>query len=1791
MINVPQHFVHTATPSYTTHTPQKTNTPPNLETVGSQPPSASKLRPVLLRTRRDLQNPVVEPDPFKASARQFADALVKQGDGQLAVSLGIALVRRQLASENSQTIDAPDKLAVPPTSTFGQAWSELADTLESEPFKSFAEAKLIDITQLLISETGGLYENAKDGRHARFFAHDHPEWSAVSAAVLAAAKKLKSKAYPAVSFYGREHASAYNIAGYYALSVVGLDRNSMLSTAGQLLRDGSFDTLSSSDPLDAPIKQKQSEARQRIAALPSSALLPILEKIAPSTVEQKVQQADQAMAQLASRGMMKLLPETSDYQTSVNLEDLPKYSSYVQTGEYLLKALNGKTSSTFTQENNVDPTSMRINPVSGEMMGTVKGVNTTFTLNDVSGWYEVWNEIKEAVQLMAAGSRDDVTYPDSTSAPLYKVLDFYNEPSPHQALDVTRQLASTLGRIDEMNQNQGFKALVGAAPTDPDSIAVRQRQQAVIRQLIGTPLTLSPLETLGAAVKANLPTPVDIQKNPDEVFARAESEMATTVQSAMLELQTHPDQITSKIIQPIPPMSLPGHCLDYLNKALKGRGFTAWAREQNIDLTSLRYDPTDNALIGKVKGVDQRFTDTDFAQKHPKYFDALTHVLNAASQFAKAGQTIPLPHTAISGLPYPWIANLYGLSDAPGSTVFNQQMALMGRTQQFPTQSDEPQKTVSRLDRQKTALGDSNDRYQLIRLMKNWSAKSNLSRFVVDPDSTHHPKSVTTVAAFLSHNGWYPIQSKADNDNLLAALQAQVPQPPPLGNLWGFLSTQLPLSNTQRSKVAEFVKSVIGANNTLLNYLASNVTDLSNAPEKALEQLLTSDKAIELATQLQTKMQGASTPTSLKQWLLTALVLELDPTAGTQHKTLAGTDLAGNDNAGRSTLFIHDRFNQHLTANKNIPSHLAPVVSHLLLSGAGPHLLVKDVPKKVTLGSPEWFNFTAAVNQIEWKAPGATASMTYQQVMGNYNIQPISALEAQIKSYAQMNPLLDWAALNNKVNKNTYTLQQLKDSQQKLQAQTNRTAEAVRWLSTAEAPNRRDMALKVLKEKLGPDIDYEKRFMLENEFAGVISGDHYSLVEIYEAGRLDESWMQEGSHVDFDSLRKKAKEPGFPVINEEFDKAIKEDFNLRRRHTRTLFEDMLKKLPVEEHKSLLYGDVEFLNVEGAGSGMVITSVYNGVRRDFAVYPTWGQIVRIADIDPATPRGQKVSLDIDAEAFKSGTEPKTGVKSDVVLRSTERRLLDDNNEPWPLEVSFPAHKENDALSPNYVSGRLSKLANAMIDSTYLNKAEFVNLHRNWSSNTLETATEPSDFFKALWHSLPGTSSLEDLYHGQFAKAAVDLAIDAAIMIATEGAGKLWGLAKTAASWGAAKVAEGFIEKFGAKETESIALRDMSAASTSESINTARRLQGFGGEVTTPENVADGFISSAGARNPIKVSAMYKDDGWYAYNARTLEAEGAVLEGFVPEGLNKNPLFGKLPAEIEAEQALMKTFENKVIEARKEANYQKGYDALTLGNIEGYTPNMGAASIRKLIAHSNFNAEQIGSLFRQIEIIELDHFQRVSEAFMREMNSVGATVRPMPQSFHLALTRIYSPGECAGLSTAMAMAIMEGSENTLLDNLAIAAAKPSVVENAKFLNNIEKLENTMMFNNTLHGNGGALVPFDGIVKKMSEAKETTAWLVSEDGHAMTAGVRIDPAKIKKPIWFFYEPNFGLAIFDSKNKMKAGMRKLLKTGPIGTSHLHYGTPSKPIYGTSTFNPDNLKKQNWSIEDVKKLSQPIGN
>jgi len=1469
--------------------PQKTYAQVIQQILESQPPSAPNGHSLFPRSRRDLQNPTSSPSPRQAALQKFADALVESGDRQLAIGVANSLVlQRQVAENGFSSSAAEHNVTVPPDSTFGQAWAELADALHSEPFKSFAEARRIDISKLFISPDGTLTVTGVH-RDVNFYPHRDTDWAGASTAVLAAVKKVAGRSF-AVAFVDRNHADAYTVAQFYGLNLGHIKNGDTLFAIGQLFRDGTFKSLISSDPLYAtryaPIKQHQQTASQRIADLPQAQLNQRLAALAPQPASKAVEEADRELAQRCSQALLKLLPESQDaaIEVSILVNDIPEYSTFNQVRNNLLDALHGETFKAFMVEENLDPTSVRINPDRSELTGKVDGVDTTFTLNDLSSWTDAWVEIMNAVKAWAAGSNVDVQYPSTTSPKLYDLMRFYNEPIPREISSresgwLEQRFTSHLGRVANMIRNNGFRALVSPSANDSNSQDVRKRQQAVIQQLTEQPPTRSPLETLAATVQTHADAPVENAELPVGDVPSPENALAVAVHRKMLLVKADVTQAATTMIDAIPAESLFGQWWDYLGKALKARGFTEWAHKNHVDLASLRFDPADNALIAKANGVDTRFNAADFPKKNPEHFDALRYVLSAAQSFTAQGRPITLAHTDNSA-PFKLVCNFYGISTYYASSAFARTLQVMGSARQFAQPVENPERIVSWLNRQKTELGDSNDRYVLITQLKAGILNNDDVRLTVDAQSSHQPKGVKTLGAYLSDNGWKVPTTQADLDNLLLALRTPVPQAPPLGNYWGFLSTDLTLSTGQRDQVTCFVKNAIGAHDSLLSYLSASISPLSSEPAQALDQLLSSNRALELATSLQTEMAGITTMTSLKQWLLTALVLDLDPAAGTSRRTVAGFDWQQRANWGLGTDQIQGRFIQHLTDTIHVAANLAPIAAHVLMAGWAQLLLVKEVPQALALGSREWTSFATAVNRIEQLAAGATATMTYQQVMDFHKIHPISEDETRLLAFAQLNPVMDWATINHHVVKNDkdeYTFEQLTDAQQALQKQTRDMSEARDYLGKVQPPNRRLMALEVLKKQYGADIDFNKKCLLENIAGGAVVGVRASIVEAYEAGRLSERWvLEEGAGLDFETLRAKASE--LPDINAEFDKKISEDFPLRRKHTVTLFKDMIRTLSADEAESLRFGSVEILQAKGIGTGVVLTSDYRGQVRHFAVYPAVEKIVRIPDIPASTVLGHKANLTIDTEAFENGTPPKAGVKSEVILRQYPIWIQQDGaDKPYLREINI---NERDplTLSQPYGDSGLELLASALIDTVYLPKDTFVATQSGRAVNPVENAVEPIDAFKGALRLLPGGSSLIDLYHGEFLEAAGDLAIDIALYAATEGAGKLWTIAKSGVAWAAAKVSSRFIEKFGANEVEHIAFKDLTTAASSESFNSANRLQHH----TLSEkaaNMADGALTRSGTTGEVNITAALHDGRWYAYDAKTMTAYGPALEDFV------------------------------------------------------------------------------------------------------------------------------------------------------------------------------------------------------------------------------------------------------------------------------------------------------------------------
>jgi hypothetical protein len=254
-------------------------------------------------------------------------------------------------------------------------------------------------------------------------------------------------------------------------------------------------------------------------------------------------------------------------------------------------------------------------------------------------------------------------------------------------------------------------------------------------------------------------------------------------------------------------------------------------------------------------------------------------------------------------------------------------------------------------------------------------------------------------------------------------------------------------------------------------------------------------------------------------------------------------------------------------------------------------------------------------------------------------------------------------------------------------------------------------------------------------------------------------------------------------------------------------------------------------------------------------------------------------------------------------------------------------------------------------------------------------------------------------------------------------------------------------------------------------------------------------------------------------------------------------------------------------------------------------MGKDRIKQLIADSQLSAEQVGSLVRQREKLIIADSRISMETFNREVEGAGGTSRGMSQGFYLALTQPASEGECAALSNTMALALSEGTENTLIDNVNIAMANPKSAGGSKFISDLSALQANVETQNTFQtGTSGTLMPYEDIGTILGNAETSKTLLISTKNHGMLAGVRFDPADASKKSWFYYDPNHGLATFNSETSMKAGLEKTLNSGKVGKRLAHFGSASTgPKYNVGVFDIEAMAQRRFDIARVRELTRPI--
>lgn len=254
-----------------------------------------------------------------------------------------------------------------------------------------------------------------------------------------------------------------------------------------------------------------------------------------------------------------------------------------------------------------------------------------------------------------------------------------------------------------------------------------------------------------------------------------------------------------------------------------------------------------------------------------------------------------------------------------------------------------------------------------------------------------------------------------------------------------------------------------------------------------------------------------------------------------------------------------------------------------------------------------------------------------------------------------------------------------------------------------------------------------------------------------------------------------------------------------------------------------------------------------------------------------------------------------------------------------------------------------------------------------------------------------------------------------------------------------------------------------------------------------------------------------------------------------------------------------------------DFELGYTTGKPGDIPGYDASLSIPELQALASQPFLSYKEVGALAKQIELQKVKLSQDGFGLFQRDIQAAGGHVTPMPQEYYLSQVNLASEGECAGMANALGLAIESGTESTFLGNLFTAAAKPKVDTGADFIKELNAFHNKVSGDVTFHmGKPIRQVSYQTIIDELAEAAPGKTLRIATQDHALLAGVTL---RDDKPLWFYFDPNFGLAKFDSAKAMSDGLERTLNRGTSPFQHRAHGTtPGSPEYKVSEFSGSDM-------------------
>lgn len=1343
-----------------------------------------------------------------------------------------------------------------------------------------------------------------------------------------------------------------------------------------------------------------------------------------------------------------------------------------------------------------------------------------------------------------------------------------------------------------------------------------------------------------------IPTPVTSLAASGEPISLPETAPAAAGERRLLQLyisgirQAVEKKSSAGMLHDIPQETAFGGWWQALYNASHSPMFLAWAKALNIDTTQpITVDGETLTVV--INGESTRLQLKDQA---PQWQAALAPVMAAMKAFYPSAVDLP---TSPTSAPLIIVARFHGEVLLPHYSAQTLERATqLEHNQAFDTLK--PGETYVRLEyqspqllqQQKNDLGDSINQFNLLKHLQHYRGEDVnylLNGFMpIHPDSTYGQSSdqpEATLADVLAAGGWQVPQNPQQMYNLIRALAAPALPAPPYGNYGGALAWPQPLSIEDQAELFRIIAenkpplpgldpdSALGTTD-VLGALVKNVPRSvlnTGDPHAVMQWILNSSVGRQLGAQLKARLGEVAANMSPEEVLLTALGVTLDAASLSDPKEpaeqyVAGFDLAAPQFYRQPVSVIKQQLIKHLVDTNKTTPEAAPIAAMLLLSRKAPELQVKGVPPYVTFNSFASLSLKSAVARIEATSPGASAQMTFTEVVEFDAIDPVREEDQLIQDQTQLPAIIQWGRGHGLLGpQGPYTEQQISATRQAISDQQNELVEAIEVLATP-APTQRSVALARLKQEFGEGIDYEEKTIRSSSVA---SGAHtlspalsvepkgsYSLLDFYLAKKnRSYGWVSTNPRIDADVFKRLRE---LPDPGQEHKAAFDEYRARLSKAWSTVTRTMIANLAPQDRKNIESGTLTIYR-----PGVSRRIVERERTKEWKYYPPepleerGKLIIKTEHEGKATyyqfdPRHNRLQRHDDwQETFKEGLQEPYTVVGEAFDEKTEdareiTRVVPESDEEARQQQARPDSKStSNAFSSSRSQYLGKKLADEIIEGYHLDDVRESTLAVTTFDE--EKAQAHADFQRIIGF-FPGVSMIRNLVNGDYVAAAGDIIFDVVMTATTAGIGRagggaLKGVAKDTVQAAAKSSITPVRKMFGQSLLMGFADGAKTGAKAGSKLLTdaVRRVRtGFSGKTTqsgvrlTPQqanvvsqrsDLFEGTAKAAGAGGYYPTIAKF-DSGsgrWFAYNPATNKSFGRPLADFKPT----------TTTHLDTQwQNVTRKAENGAHAAAFREGYLNGNPA----DVPGYSAGMKSAQIKKLAVSQKHTPKNLGILARQQERVAVQFSLKGVDVFNNAVRSAGGRVTPISQLFYLSQVQPLSQGQCAALSHVMIEAIKRGKGQQFIDNLFKAAANPNSAASKRFIQTVTGMQSRFAQPTAFHGISNVpSKPFNVIADELVTAPQTKYILVSDKGHAMVVGVKVEGGQ---RTYFFFEPNYGLAEFPTLGSLRKAMNDVFTNKKFPRPYANTDPTSKVLHlNVSEYRSDALSKVGVDSDTVASL------